>query len=98
MSSVQPSKILQTLENCCKLCDNKAELKLIEMLSESTEVEPDCKAEPGASSGRGRSRKGLLCKGSDKALEHKERKASSLSNDETIIPDSIQAQILPQRS
>ena len=61
----------QTVENCCKLCDNKAKLEVIKMLLESVERK--------ASS------------------ESMECRASSSSDDETMIPDNTQAQILQAR-
>ena len=65
----------RTVENCCKLHDNKAKLELIKMLLKSM--------------GR---------KASLESMERKASKASSDSDDETIIPDNTQAQILLQRS
>ena len=38
----------QTVENCCKLCDNEAKSELIEMLSES--MERDASSQPEAAS------------------------------------------------
>ena len=65
----------QAVENCCKLCNDKAKLELIKMLLKSM--------------GR---------KASLESMERKASKASSDSDDETIIPDNTQAQILLQRS
>ena len=66
----------QTVENCCKLCDNKAKLKLIEMLPESMERKAPKEAERKAS----------------EEAEHKSSSASKASSDgETIIPDNTQA-------